>query len=115
MSSRYDELGLKVLRAQQALESIRGTGTVDGVTVEVDAENQVVAVSGPQGEAILAAYQLAVRQMQPRVTAAMHELTADPLVESTMAFTSADTVVFTPAPAEPTDPEDDPSIFEHGW
>ncbi|WP_194827088.1 hypothetical protein [Nocardia sp. XZ_19_231] len=115
MASRHDELGLKVQRAQHALEKIRGIGTVDGVTVEVDADSQVVAVSGPHGEKILAAYRLAVLEMQPRVTAAMRELAADPRVESTMAFIADDAVAIELPRPEPLDEEDEASIFERGW
>ncbi|MFC9996375.1 hypothetical protein [Nocardia sp. NPDC127526] len=89
MASEYDELGLKVQRAQHALEKIRGTGSVDGVTVEVDAENRLVAVSGSRGETIMAAYLLAVRDLQPRVAEALRELAADPQVTSAMVFTEA--------------------------
>lgn len=120
MASRHDELGLKVQRAQHALDQIRGIGTVDGVTVEVDAESQVVAVSGPDGETVLAAYRLAVLEMQPRVTAAMRELAADPRVESTMAFMAADIDSRYAGPIELerpdlSDEEDEASIFERGW
>ncbi|MEC3957118.1 hypothetical protein VMT65_29070 [Nocardia sp. CDC153] len=34
-----DELGLKVQRAQHALEQIRGVGVVQGIRVIVDAED----------------------------------------------------------------------------
>lgn len=37
-SSEFDELGVKVQRAQLVVGKIRGVGAIDGITVEVDAE-----------------------------------------------------------------------------
>lgn len=114
MASDYDELGVKVQRAQHALEQIRGIGTVDGVTVEVDAENQVVAVSGPRGETILAAYRLALQNMQPRVADAMRELADDPQVESAMVFTAANAAGREAERLERADTKVD-NYFERSW
>ncbi|MRH89492.1 hypothetical protein GFY24_18915 [Nocardia sp. SYP-A9097] len=80
---------MKVQRAQHALEKIRGTATVDGITVEVNAENQVVAITGPHAAATLAAYRQALQTIQPQVAEATRELTTDPQVESARAFAAA--------------------------
>ncbi|MCM6777595.1 YbaB/EbfC family nucleoid-associated protein [Nocardia sp. CDC159] len=89
MASQYDELGLKVQRAQYELEQIRGSGTVDGVTVEVDAENRLISVDVPGGETIVAAYRAALRDIEPKVAEATRELFADPQVQSARVFAEA--------------------------
>ncbi|WP_069166475.1 hypothetical protein [Nocardia altamirensis] len=91
MPSHYDELGLKVQRAQYELTRIRGVATVDGVTVEVDAENRLLAVDVSNSAAILAAYQAALADKEPQVVAAMQELSDDPQVQSVQAFAEANT------------------------
>ncbi len=87
--SQFDELGLKVKRAQEELRQVRGTGTVRGVTVEVDAENRLLAVSVPGGDAVIAAYQAALADKQPKVDAAVRELMADPRAEAISTFVEA--------------------------
>ncbi|MEU1985037.1 hypothetical protein [Nocardia sp. NPDC019395] len=91
MTGPYDELGLKVQRAQYELERIRGVGTVRGVTVVVDAENRLLAVHAPNGTAIHAAYRAALADKEPQVVAAMRELSADPQVQSVQFFAEANT------------------------
>ncbi|MFI6999943.1 YbaB/EbfC family nucleoid-associated protein [Nocardia sp. NPDC050175] len=85
----HDELGLKVQRAQYELAQIRGVGKVDGVRVEVDADNRLVSISVPNAERILAAYEAAVLDKQPQVEEAMRELTEDPQVSSARIFADA--------------------------
>ncbi|MFI9400597.1 hypothetical protein [Nocardia sp. NPDC052316] len=80
---------MKVQRAQYELDRIRGVGKVDGVRVEVDAENRLLSISVPNAERILAAYAAAVADKQPQVEAAMRELTEDPQVSSTRIFVEA--------------------------
>ncbi|PXX69390.1 hypothetical protein DFR70_1021079 [Nocardia tenerifensis] len=85
----HDELGMKVQRAQYQLAQIRGVGKVDGVSVEVDAENRLVSLNVPNAERIIAAYDAAVRDLQPQVDEAMRELAEDPQVSSARIFTEA--------------------------
>jgi DNA-binding protein YbaB len=90
MSSPYDEVGIKVLRAQQALAQIRGVARVGGVSIEVDSKGHLQAISidaqavagGPSGlsDLILYAYRQAVQDAEPRAAAAMQELMDDPQV-----------------------------------
>ncbi|MFB8282854.1 YbaB/EbfC family nucleoid-associated protein [Nocardia colli] len=89
MDPSQDELGLKVQRAQYELAQIRGVGKVDGVRVEVDAENRLVSLSVPNAERIIAAYDAAVLDMQPQIEEAMRELTEDPQVSSARIFADA--------------------------
>ncbi|WP_225726562.1 MULTISPECIES: hypothetical protein [unclassified Nocardia] len=84
-----EELGLKVQRAQHELAQIRGIGVVDGVTVEVDAENRLLAVSVPNCAAVLAAYAAAIQDKEPKVAHAMRDLTTDPRVQSVRIFVDA--------------------------
>lgn len=88
-NSKFDELGLKVRRAQVELEAVRGVGTVDGVTVEVDAENQLVSLNVPGAEVILGAYREAVRDKQPKVEQATREVLNDASVGSVSTFVDA--------------------------
>lgn len=89
MDPSHAELGLKVQRAQYELAQIRGVGKVDGVRVEVDAENRLVSLSVPNAERIIAAYDAAVLDMQPQIEEAMRELTEDPQVSSARIFADA--------------------------
>ncbi|CAM4000391.1 YbaB/EbfC family nucleoid-associated protein [Nocardia ninae] len=89
MQPAHEELGMKVQRAQYELAQIRGVGKVDGVRVEVDAENRLLSVNVPNAERILAAYEAAVADKEPQVEAAMRELTEDPQVSSTRIFVEA--------------------------
>ncbi|MFF2556693.1 YbaB/EbfC family nucleoid-associated protein [Nocardia sp. NPDC058058] len=114
MPGEHDELGVKVQRAQHALSQIRATATVDGITVEVDAQNQILAISGPLGNTILTAYRQALESIHPQVTEAMRELHADPKVESTMAFTAANPATLEAARLDRAEAEVD-NYFERSW
>lgn len=85
----FEELGVKVQRAQYALEQIRGTGTSDGIQVVVDAENHLLSVSVPDADAIVRAYNAAVADKQPRVDEAMRAVCEDPRVVAASTFTRA--------------------------
>lgn len=87
----FEELGLKVQRAQSALEQVRGVGAADGVRVVVDAENRLLSVTVPDEAAILAAYNAAVEDMRPKVEDAMREVRSDPRVEAVSTFVEANT------------------------
>lgn len=89
--SQFDELGLKVKRAQEELANIRGVGVARGVTVEVDAENRLVSVDAPDGDRILAAYEAALADKRPRVDAALREVMTDPQTQAITAFVEANT------------------------
>ncbi|GAB2652414.1 hypothetical protein GCM10027169_16920 [Gordonia jinhuaensis] len=85
-NSQFDELGLKVQRAQYEVDKIRGTATVGGITVEVDAKNRLVAVDHPDAESILAAYEAALRDKQPKVDEAMRDVLSDPHAQAVSTF-----------------------------
>lgn len=121
--SVHDELGAKVRRAQQALEQITVIGVAGGVTVEVDAQGRLVAVSGPRGDAVVAAYRKALVDLEPLVEAAMREVVTDPQVESVSAFATANRAkTAAPGPvrararsAPDDDPAAGPAYLESGW
>ncbi|WP_147403935.1 hypothetical protein [Nocardia panacis] len=87
--NNFDELGAKVQRAQQALQQIRGVGVVNGIRVTVDAENRLLSITVHDEATILAAYQAAILDKQPRFDDAMRELRADPSFEATSTFVEA--------------------------
>ncbi|MFE5290495.1 YbaB/EbfC family nucleoid-associated protein [Nocardia sp. NPDC056611] len=84
-----DELGLKVQRAQHALEQIRGVGAVQGVRVIVDAEDRLLSVTVNEEAIIMAAYQAAIEDKRPKVDEALRELRADPTFEAVSTYTKA--------------------------
>lgn len=87
---RYEELGAKVRRAQSELEQVRGLGTVDGVTVEVGADNTITSITGPRAvdpNAVLEAYRIALGDKQPRVDSAMREVLEDERISQISTFT----------------------------
>ncbi|MGW4244287.1 hypothetical protein [Nocardia sp. NPDC004722] len=84
-----DVLGLKVQRAQHALEQIRGVGVVNGIRVIVDAEDRLLSVTVGEEAAIMAAYQAAVEDKRPKVDEALRELRADTTFEAVSTYTNA--------------------------
>ncbi|WP_310786286.1 hypothetical protein [Mycobacterium sp. Z3061] len=113
----FEELGLKVQRAQSALEQVRGVGAADGIRVVVDAENRLLSVTVPDEAAILAAYNAAVDDMRPKVEDAMREVRSDPRVAAMSTFVEANTVR-RQAESRP-EVEDDDAYYEEryrrGW
>lgn len=89
MSNDSDELGLKVQRAQHALEQIRGVGVVQGIRVVVDAEDRLISVTVPDEQIIMAAYRAAVEDKRPKVDEALRELRADTNFEAISTYTAA--------------------------
>ncbi|MEG8181927.1 hypothetical protein GZH49_25860 [Nocardia terpenica] len=85
----FEELGVKVQRAHYALEEIRGVGVVKGVRVIIDHENRLLSVTVDEEDIILAAYQEALRDKEPKIDEAMRELRADPRVEAASTFVQA--------------------------
>ncbi|MFG1794884.1 hypothetical protein [Nocardia sp. NPDC049149] len=102
--NKHDEFGLKVQRANLALQQIRGSATIDGIHVVVDAENRLLSVSTADGETIVEAYNAAIREAQPRVDDAVRELREDPLVDAVSTFTRHNSA---PPEAEPLWDESD--------
>ncbi len=84
-----EELGMKVQRAQHALEQTRGIGTVRGIRVTVDADNRLLSVTVDEEGTILEAYQAALADKQPKVDDALRELRADPRFEAVSTFAEA--------------------------
>ncbi|MFI6997176.1 YbaB/EbfC family nucleoid-associated protein [Nocardia sp. NPDC050175] len=97
MSSPHDEVGIKILRAQQALAQIRGSARTGGVSIEVDSKGHLQGISidaqaiagGPSrlSALILHAYQQAVQDAEPRAASAMQELMDDPQVARVVDMT----------------------------
>ncbi|MCU1647157.1 MAG: hypothetical protein JWN03_7432 [Nocardia sp.] len=83
-----DELGLKVQRAQHALEQIRGVGVAQGVRVIVDAEDRLLSVTVNEEAVIMAAYHAAVEDKRPKVDEALRELRADTTFEAISTYTN---------------------------
>ncbi|WP_405135711.1 hypothetical protein [Nocardia sp. NBC_01388] len=88
-NSDSDELGLKVQRAQHALEQIRGVGVVHGIRVIVDAEDRLLSVTINEEDTIMAAYRAAVEDKRPRVDEALQALRADATFEAVSTYTNA--------------------------
>lgn len=108
-SSAFDELGVKVQRAQSIVREIRGVGRAGGIAVEVDAENRLVALHHPDADVILAAYRAALVDKAPQVDEAMRDLLSDPNAHAITSFVQSTTAVM---PASPTQPvEDDDTYF----
>lgn len=84
-----DQLGLKVQRAQHALEQIQGVGVVQGVRVIVDAEDRLLSVTSHEESIIMAAYRAAVEDKRPKVDAALRELRADTNFEAISTYAAA--------------------------
>ncbi|MQY22909.1 hypothetical protein [Nocardia macrotermitis] len=120
-SNNFEELGLKVQRAQQALERIRGVGMVKGIRVTVDAENRLVALTSDEEDIILRAYEAAVADKQAQAEQAIAELQADPRFEAISTFTDANATQAHAARIEQDQryEEDDDAYFEErnrqGW
>jgi len=85
----FEELGRKVQRAQLALQQVRGIGTANGIRAVVDAENRLLSVTVTDEDAVLAAYNAAVADIQPKLDDAMREVRADPRVGSISTFVEA--------------------------
>ncbi|MDV6303548.1 hypothetical protein R3P93_13360 [Rhodococcus cerastii] len=112
--SAFDELGVKVQRAQSVVREIRGVGRVSGITVEVDAENRLVALHHPDADVILAAYRAALLDKQPQVDEAMQAVLSHPDAQAVTSF------VGTHNPGGQADPvqsgqsvEEDDTYFEN--
>ncbi|MFD6352209.1 hypothetical protein ACFXO9_13710 [Nocardia tengchongensis] len=84
-----DALGLKVQRAQHALEQIRGVGVVNGISVIVDAEDRLLSVAVSEEATIMAAYRAAVEDKRPKVDEALRELRNDTTYEAISTYTNA--------------------------
>ena len=86
--SDHDEVGVKVQRAQLALAQVRGRTQFGGVSIEVDADNQLTDLQLSDAaldhgatrlaELIAQAYRNAVAGAATQVRAATAELTSDP-------------------------------------
>ncbi|BDB42822.1 hypothetical protein Mkiyose1665_43670 [Mycobacterium kiyosense] len=113
----FEELGLKVQRAQRALEQARGVGTADGIHVVVDAENRLLSVNVPDEDAIIAAYRAAVADVQVRVEDAMSEVRSDPRFEAMSTFVEANSARLDAERAQRE--QDDEAYYEEqarrGW
>lgn len=113
----FEELGLKVQRAQSALARVRGVGTVNGIQVVVDAENRILSVATPDEDAILAAYLAAVDDVRPQVEQAMREVRSDPRVEAMSAFVAANSARQEAEHAQLAEEDDDyyEERYRRGW
>lgn len=110
-SSAFDELGAKVKRAQSVVRDVRGVGRAGGVSVEVDAENRLVALLHPDADLIMAAYRAAVLDKAPQLDEAMRDLLSDPNAHAITSFVQSTTAVMPASPAQPV--EDDDTYFQN--
>lgn len=111
LSSAFDELGAKVQRAQSIVREIRGVGRVNGIAVEVDAENRLVALHHPDADVILTAYRAALLDKAPQVDEAMREVLSDPDAHAITSFVKSTSAVMPAFPAQPV--EDDDTYFHN--
>lgn len=117
----FEELGLKVQRAQSALEQVRGVGTANGIRVVVDAENRLLSATDPDGDAVsdalVAAYNAAVDDVRPRVEEAMREVRSDPRVAAMSTFVEANSARQEAERAQLEEEDDDyyDEQFRRGW
>lgn len=110
-SSAFDELGAKVQRAQSVVRDVRGVGRAGGVSVEVDAENRLVALLHPDADLIMAAYKAALLDKAPQLDEAMRDLLSDPNAHAITSFVQSTTAVMPASPAQPV--EDDDTYFQN--
>lgn len=110
-SSAFDELGAKVKRAQSVVRDVRGVGRAGGVSVEVDAENRLVALLHPDADLIMAAYKAALLDKAPQLDEAMRDLLSDPNAHAITSFVQSTTAVMPASPAQPV--EDDDTYFQN--
>lgn len=87
--SDFGDLGAKVQRAHYAIQQIRGVGVVNGIRVIVDAEDRLLSVTVDDEKTILAAYEAAIQDKQPKLEEATRELRADPRFEAISTFAQA--------------------------
>ena len=110
-SSAFDELGAKVKRAQSVVRDVRGVGRAGGVSVEVDAENRLVALLHPDADLIMAAYKAALLDKAPQLDEAMRDLLSDPNAHAITSFVQSTTAAMPASPAQPI--EDDDTYFQN--
>lgn len=110
-SSAFDELGAKVKRAQSVVRDVRGVGRAGAVSVEVDAENRLVALLHPDADVIMAAYRAALLDKAPQLDEAMRDLLSDPNAHAITSFVQSTTAVMPASPAQPV--EDDDTYFQN--
>ncbi|MFY2791619.1 hypothetical protein [Rhodococcus sp. MALMAid1271] len=107
----FDELGAKVQRAQSVVREIRGVGRVGGISVEVDAENRLVALHHPDADIIMAAYRAALRDKQPQLDEAMRDVLSDPDTQAITSFVDSNAARTQAEPAHPAQTLDDDTYF----
>ncbi|WP_377449694.1 hypothetical protein [Rhodococcoides fascians] len=110
-NSAFDELGVKVQRAQSVVREIRGVGRAGGIAVEVDAENRLVALHHPDADFIMAAYKSALLDKQPQVDEAMRDVLSDPDAHAITSFVQSSSSVMSASPVLPV--EDDDTYFQN--
>lgn len=87
--NEFEELGLKVQRAQLTVQQARGVGVANGVEVVVDAENRLLSVTVAHEATIIEAYNAALADLRPKVDEAMREVRADARVTAMSTFIEA--------------------------
>lgn len=106
----FDELGAKVQRAQSVVREIRGVGRVGGISVEVDAENRLLALHHPDADILMAAYRAALLDKQPQLDEAMRDVLSDPDTQAIASFVDSHAARTEAEPAQTL--EDDDMYFQ---
>ncbi|GAB4582797.1 hypothetical protein Ntsu_06290 [Nocardia sp. IFM 10818] len=84
---RFEEIGRKARRVQEAVDRVRGGARVGGVRIEVAADGRITELELPDpavAQAILFAHEKALRQARERAGELRRELTDDPAVAEAM-------------------------------
>ncbi|ATI30640.1 MULTISPECIES: YbaB/EbfC family nucleoid-associated protein [Rhodococcus] len=119
-ANSFDDIGVKVRRAQEALDRVVGRASDRAVEVEVDAKGHLgrlrltdaALAAGPDllADRIVQMYTAAVRDARPQVDAALAEVTSDPQMSAITSFVDQVTPAGeAPTPVAPTSEHDPPA------
>ncbi|MFC9993251.1 hypothetical protein [Nocardia sp. NPDC127526] len=87
MQGRFEEIGRRARRVQEAVDRVRGGARVGGVRIEVAADGRITELELPDpavAHAVLFAHEKALRQARERAGELRRELTDDPAVAEAM-------------------------------
>ncbi|WP_067531343.1 hypothetical protein [Nocardia crassostreae] len=112
VEGRFEEIGRRARRVQQAIEGVRGTASVGAVRIEVAADGRITTLALPDpalAQAVSFAHEKALRQTRERAADLRRELADDPAVAGALRWFLAAAEPERPGPARPvTDSGGDP-------